>query len=308
MPLNEQLLNELKTFLTQKQCFFKENEPMAPHTSFKVGGPADVWIEPAHERMLAQIFSFCSAREIPVTVLGNGSNLLVSDLGIAGAVVHIGGGFCEKERLSAFELRCGAGTRLSVLCSFALENELGGLEFAWGIPGTAGGALYMNAGAYGSEMLNVVAECSCVLTDGRTETLPLQKLKLGYRTSVFREKKNRIITGITYYLAAAAPAEIRAKMEQLMVRRREKQPLEYPSAGSTFKRPVGHFAGSLIEACGLKGFQVGGAMVSEKHAGFVVNTGGATASDIRRVIEQVQEKVFLETSVRLEPEVEFVGR
>lgn len=307
MQLNEQL-NELKGFLTQKQCFFKENEPLAPHTSFKVGGPADLWAEPLNERMLAQIIAFCTAREIPVTVLGNGSNVLVSDLGVAGAVLHIGGGFCEKERLSAFELRCGAGTKLSVLCSFALENELGGLEFAWGIPGTAGGALYMNAGAYGSEMANVVTECSCVLTDGRTEVLPLQKLKLGYRTCLFKEKKNRIITAITYRLAAAPPAEIRGRMEQLMARRREKQPLEYPSAGSTFKRPAGHFAGSLIESCGLKGFTVGGAAVSEKHAGFVINKGGATAGDIRSLIEQVQEKVFLETSVRLEPEVEFIGR
>lgn len=301
-------LAELKEFLTKKQCVFRENEPMSLHTSFKVGGPAELWAEPVNERVLAQTVAFCTAHEIPVTVVGNGSNLLVSDLGIEGAVLHIGGGFGEKERIGAFDIRCGAGTKLSVLCAFALEHELSGLEFAWGIPGTAGGALYMNAGAYGSEMAEVVTECSCITTDGRTEVLPVEKLKLGYRTSIFKEKKNRIITGVTCRLHAANPAEIRAKMEELMARRREKQPLEYPSAGSTFKRPTGNFAGSLIESCGLKGFTVGGAAVSEKHAGFVVNTGGATATDIRTLIEKVQETVFLQTSIRLEPEVEIIGK
>lgn len=301
-------LADLKAFLDQKQCVYRENEPMSAHTTFKIGGPADLWAEPINERVLSQIIAYCSAHEIPVTVVGNGSNLLVSDLGIEGLVLHIGGGFTNIERVDAYGICCGAGTRLSVLCSFALENALSGLEFVWGIPGSAGGALYMNAGAYGHEMAEVVVSCSSVTLDGRTETLPVEKLKLGYRTSIFKEKKNRLITGVTYKLSGGDPADIRAKMEELIARRKEKQPLEFPSAGSTFKRPTGNFAGSLIESCGLKGFAIGGAMVSDKHAGFVVNTGGATASDVRRVMEAVQEKVFLETSIRLEPEVEFVGR
>lgn len=301
-------LDELKEFLNQKQCVYRENEPMSAHTSFKIGGPADIMAEPINERVLAQIIGFCNEREIPFYVVGNGSNLLVSDLGINGLVIHIGGGFDEINQQQPNMISCGAGTKLSMLCSFALEHELSGLEFAWGIPGTAGGALYMNAGAYGSEMVDVVTECSCITMDGRTEILPLEKCKLGYRTSIFKEKKNRIITGITYKLANGSLSEIRSKMDELMERRKLKQPLEYPSAGSTFKRPAGNFAGPLIEMCGLKGFSVGGAAVSEKHAGFIINTGNATASDVRRLIETVTEKVFLETSVKLETEVEFIGR
>ena len=241
-------------------------------------------------------------------ILGAGTNVLAPDEGLDGLTVCLKDCLDGMKRVNDREIEVMAGVTMTRAAVFAAKNGLSGLEFAHGIPGTVGGGVYMNAGAYGSEMANVVTECSCVLTDGRTEVLPLQKLKLGYRTSLFKEKKNRIITAITYRLAAAPPAEIRGRMEQLMARRREKQPLEYPSAGSTFKRPAGHFAGSLIESCGLKGFTVGGAAVSEKHAGFVINKGGATAGDIRSLIEQVQEKVFLETSVRLEPEVEFIGR
>lgn len=299
---------QLKEFLEREQCVYREMEPMAPHTTFKIGGPADLFVEPGNETMLAKIIAFCKEREYPLHILGNGSNLLVSDLGVEGVVIHVGGGLSEVKVSGINTVTCGSGLRLSLLCNFALEQGLSGMEFAWGIPGLVGGAVYMNAGAYDSEMSQVLTECRCITSDGKFETLTVDQMKLGYRTSIFKEKKNRVITSATLQLRPGETSEIRGRMEELMARRKSKQPLEYPSAGSTFKRPTGNFAGTLIEMCGLKGFTVGGAAVSEKHAGFVVNLGNATASDIKRVIEAVSEKVFLETSIRLEPEVEFLGR
>ena len=298
----------LKAFLECEKCIYRENEPMAAHTTFRIGGPADIFAEPASEEMLSKLVAFCSEQEYPVYVIGNGSNLLVSDLGIEGVVIHISTGLSEIELSGVNEITCGSGLRLSLLCSFAAEQNLSGMEFAWGIPGLVGGAVYMNAGAYDSEISKVVTECRCVTRDGHFETVSYDKMKLGYRTSLFKEKKNRIITSATFRLNPGDPEVIRARMDSLMARRKEKQPLEYPSAGSTFKRPVDHFAGTLIDMCGLKGFSIGGAAVSEKHAGFIVNLGGATASDVRRVMEAVIEKVYLQTSIRLEPEVEFIGR
>ncbi len=299
---------QLKEFLEQEQCVYRENELMAQHTTFKIGGPADLFVAPVNEAMLSKIVAFCREKEYPFYILGNGSNLLVSDLGVEGIVIHVGGDLAEATLSDVNTITCGSGLRLSLLCSFALEHGLSGMEFAWGIPGLVGGAVYMNAGAYDSEMSNVITECRCINADGSFETLTREQMKLGYRTSIFKEKKNRIITSATVQLVPAEREEIRARMEELMMRRKTKQPLEFPSAGSTFKRPTGNFAGTLIEMCGLKGFTIGGAAVSEKHAGFVVNLGGATASDVKRVIEAVSEKVFLETSIRLEPEIEFIGR
>lgn len=298
----------LKEFLQSEQIVYKEDEPMSAHTTFKIGGPADIFVQPASEGALAKLIAFCNEKEIPFYVLGNGSNLLVSDLGIEGVVIHIAGGFADFSIDGVNEITCGSGLRLSLLCSYALENGLTGLEFAWGIPGLVGGAVYMNAGAYDSEISNVITECRCITLDGKFETLTADKLKLGYRTSIFKEKKNRVITSAKFQLYPGDTEKIRNRMDELMMRRKSKQPLEFPSAGSTFKRPTGNFAGTLIETCGLKGFTVGGAQVSEKHAGFVINTGGATASDVKRVIEAVSEKVFLETSIKIEPEVEFIGR
>lgn len=298
----------LKAFLQREEIVYKENEPMAAHTSFKIGGPADIFVEPANEDMVSKVVAFCNEKEYPLYILGNGSNLLVSDLGVEGVVVHISNGLADISLSGVNEITCGSGARLSMLCNFALENGLSGLEFAWGIPGLVGGAVYMNAGAYDSEMSAVLTECRVVTRDGRFETLTADKLKLGYRTSIFKEKKNRVITSAKMQLAPGDQSLIRARMEELIARRKEKQPLEFPSAGSTFKRPTGNFAGTLIEMCGLKGFTVGGAQVSEKHAGFVINIGNATASDVKRVIEAVTEKVFLETSIKLETEVEFIGR
>ncbi len=298
----------LKAFLEREGCVYRENELMSAHTSFKIGGPADIFVEPASEDMLSKVVAFCNEKEYPLYILGNGSNLLVSDLGIEGVVIHLSNGIAEISVSDVNEINCGSGLRLSLLCNFALEHGLTGMEFAWGIPGLVGGAVYMNAGAYDSEISNVIKECRCITRDGRFETLTADKLKLGYRTSIFKEKKNRVITSAKFQLAPAPQEDIRGRMEELIARRKAKQPLEYPSAGSTFKRPTGNFAGTLIEMCGLKGFTIGGAQVSEKHAGFVINIGGATASDVKRVMEAVAEKVFLETSVRLEPEVEFIGR
>lgn len=298
----------LKEFLEREQCVYREMELMSAHTTFKIGGPADIFVEPASEEMLSKVVAFCNEKEYPLYILGNGSNLLVSDLGVEGVVVHISNGLADISVSDTNEITCGSGLRLSLLCNFALEQGLTGLEFAWGIPGLVGGAVYMNAGAYDSEMSKVLKECRCITKDGIIETISLEKMKLGYRTSVFKEKKNRVITSATFKLMPGIQEQIRARMEELMQRRKQKQPLEFPSAGSTFKRPAGNFAGTLIEMCGLKGFTIGGAAVSEKHAGFVVNLGDATASDVKRVIEAVSEKVFLESSVRLEPEIEFIGR
>ncbi len=300
--------SELKSFLDENQCSFKENEPMSLHTSFKIGGPADIFIEPVGENMLRRLIIFLKEKEIPITVIGNGSNLLVSDLGIEGAVIHIGNGLGEFSLDEFNVINCGSGLKLSMLCSFAAENGLSGLEFAWGIPGLVGGAIYMNAGAYESEISNVISECTYLTLDGNFHTISAEDMKLGYRTSIFKEKKNSIITSAKFTLTPAPVSSIREKMDTLLLRRKTKQPLDFPSAGSTFKRPSGNFAGTLIEMCGLKGYAIGGAMVSEKHAGFIINTGDATASDVKRLIEYVSDKVFLETSVRLEPEVEFIGR
>lgn len=301
-------LEILKRFLEREECVYHENEPMAAHTTFKIGGPADLFIEPVSEEVLSKVVSFCNENEIPLTVIGNGSNLLVSDLGIEGAVIHISNGMSGMTNDEYSNIICGSGQRLSLLCNFAFENGLSGLEFAWGIPGLVGGAVYMNAGAYDSEISNVITECRCITKDGKFETVTSEKMKLGYRTSIFKEKKNRIITSAKLRLTPGSSEEIREKMDLFMARRKQRQPLEYPSAGSTFKRPTGNFAGTLIEMCGLKGLTIGGAQVSEKHAGFVINKGSASASDVRRVIEAVQEKVFLQTSIRLEPEVEIIGR
>ena len=286
----------------------EENAPMSKYTSFKAGGTANLLITPVSVSSLREIILFCKENEIRYFILGNGSNVLVRDEGFDGAVIHLGAALSKITLKDENTIVAEAGASLKSICMFALEHSLTGLEFAYGIPGTLGGAVYMNAGAYDSEISNIITECKCISADGKFETLALDKMKLGYRTSIFKEKKNRVITSAKFLLSPGDKETIRNRMDELMQRRKSKQPLEYPSAGSTFKRPTGNFAGTLIEMCGLKGFTVGGAQVSEKHAGFVVNLGGATASDVKRVIEGVTEKVFLETSVKLEPEVEFIGR
>ncbi len=282
-----------------------QQAPMAPYTSFQIGGPADLLIEP--ETMEALVFCYrqLKAAQIPITVIGAGSNLLVADKGIRGAVIRLAKPFSNVSRQDDV-LVAEAGVSLAKLAAEALAAELSGLEFASGIPGTLGGAVYMNAGAYGGEMKDVVIETDYLTAEGELCTVRGEGHSFGYRKSIFSQQ-NGIVLRSKLQLTKGEPAEIRATMLGLNNRRREKQPLHLPSAGSTFKRPVGHFAGGLIEQAGLKGVTIGGAQVSEKHAGFLVNVGGATAADVCRLMNYVKEQVFEKFNVELEPEVRLLG-
>ncbi len=287
-------------------CSVVLSEPMSRHTTFKIGGIADMMIEPKSASGLLEAISVLKRFEIPYFVMGNGSNLLVGDKGIRGAVIKISNNMSACE-VSENTIYAESGIKLSRLANTALRNELEGLEFASGIPGTLGGAIFMNAGAYGEEMKGIIADVTYIDTD-REEivTIPCDECEFGYRTSIFG-KNNAIIVGATLRLKKGNPDDIRAKMNDLSARRSDKQPLDKPSAGSTFKRPEGYFAGALIQDSGLMGCSVGGAEVSTKHAGFVINAGGATASDVAALIEKIQGVVEDKYGVRLEPEVKFVG-
>lgn len=288
-------------------CEVKADEPMKQHTSFKIGGAADWFVTVHDERQLREVLALARREEIPVFVLGNGSNLLVSDKGIRGIVLRLGGAFCDIGLNSDGTIHCGAGAQLSKLCAFALERSLTGLEFAWGIPGSCGGAALMDAGAYGGEMKDVVISCEHIcLATGESGRFAGDELDFAYRHSVY-SGGGYVITALNLRLEKGDKEAIRAKMDELMGRRKDKQPLEYPSAGSIFKRPAGYFAGGLIEQCGLKGAQTGGAQVSPKHAGFIVNVGGATCEDVLTLIGDIQHKVKEETGVDLECEVRKTG-
>ena len=295
----------LANFLESENIEYRQNEPMRAHTTFKIGGEADIFIIPASPAALISAVKKCTELEITYFILGNGSNLLVSDGGIEGAVISLSG--INGISYDGEKITCGAGAMLSSVCLKALSLSLTGLEFAYGIPGTAGGALYMNAGAYGGQMADVIESAECLTASGEIKTLKKEDMRLGYRSSVFK-KGGLIIISLTLALKKGDKAEIKAEMDELLNRRKQKQPLEYPSAGSTFKRPEGYFAGALIEKNGLKGLSVGGAQVSEKHAGFVINRGGATAADVKALIGKIQKKVFENDGVMLEPEVIFTGR
>ena len=293
----------LKEYLEKINCAYSENEEMSQHTTFKIGGPADIFVKPVNNEMCAGIINYCRENDLPLHFLGGGSNLLVSDFGIRGVVLHTGG--LSDICLDGCDIVCSAGVKLSRLCAFALENSLSGLEFAWGIPGTLGGAVFMNAGAYGGEMKDVLVSSTHITPQGEIEFIDAADMKLGYRTSVYH-KNNCLVTEARMRLTMKNPDEIRSVMDDLIQRRKSKQPIEFPSAGSTFKRPEGNFAGTLIEQEGLKGERVGGAVVSEKHAGFIINDGDATCSDVLRLIEKVQERVFNNTGIQLECEVKVV--
>lgn len=283
-------------------CEARQNEPMSKHTSFKIGGNADAYIKVNNLSKLSTILKECQDSNVDYMLLGNGSNLLVSDEGIRGAVLRLDGDFRKITLVDDTTIFCGAGATLAYLCKFALNCGLSGLEFAWGIPGTVGGAVFMNAGAYDGEMKDVVHSVSHISPCGEIGRIEKDDLNFGYRTSVYR-KNNMIITGVTLKLKKGNPDEIRAKMDDYMSRRSTKQPLEYPSAGSVFKRPEGNFAGALIEQCGLKGKLCGGAQVSEKHAGFIINKSNATAKDVRDLISQIQKTVSDKTGYNLECEL-----
>lgn len=282
----------------------KKNELMKNHTSFKIGGPADEFCEVRSADDVIELINYAKEKGIPYTVIGNGSNLLVSDKGIRGLVIKLSGGF-DKVEVNGNTVKSEAGILLSKLASIAKRNSLKGLEFASGIPGSLGGAVYMNAGAYGGEMKDVVKSVT-YLDNGEIKTADRNMLDFGYRKSMF-SGKDMIILSVELELEKGSIDEITAKMEDFKERRTSKQPLSMPSAGSTFKRPEGYFAGKLIEDAGLKGFAIGGAMVSEKHSGFVINTGDAKAQDVVDLIEHIKKTVFEKFGVKLEPEVKTLG-
>ncbi len=297
------LKEKLQAIITQGTV--SEQEPMSKHTSFSIGGPADFFVEPASVEEVKKVCQLANEEEIPCFVLGNGSNLLVSDDGIRGIVLHLGRNFSAISREDKV-ITVQSGALLSRVARTALDASLTGFEFAAGIPGSFGGAIAMNAGAYGGEMKNIILDADVLTPEGQVKTLSLEELDLAYRHSCIFEK-NYIVLSARIELKEGNAAEIKARMDELAAARREKQPLEYPSAGSTFKRPEGYFAGKLIQDAGLKGFAVGGAMVSEKHAGFVVNYKKASAKDVCDLIAQVQEKIQAQFGVKMETEVRFVG-
>ena len=281
---------------------YKTDEPMSAHTSFKIGGPADRFVEVKTVSELQAVLNAVSDGNVPYFILGNGSNLLVPDEGLRGAVLTLQGDFKKVQSLANGHVLCGAGASLATVCSFARGQGLTGLEFAWGIPGQLGGAVYMNAGAYGGEMKQVVERVHFLEADGTPGVMSGEDLAFGYRKSAFTGTSRVIVAG-TFALTPGAPEEIRQRMQELMARRKASQPLDLPSAGSTFKRPVGGYSAALIEQAGLKGTQIGGAAVSAKHAGFVVNLGGATESDVLALIAHVQKRVLETSGISLEPEV-----
>jgi len=295
--------NQLMQIVNEKQIYV--DEPLSKHTTFRVGGAADYFVLPEKTEEVRELVALCRKVHMPYYILGNGSNLLVSDKGYRGLIIQI---YKNMSEIQATEemIRAQAGALLSRVGNVALEEGLTGFEFAAGIPGTVGGAVVMNAGAYGGEMKDILYRVTVLTPEGKIKTLKKEELELGYRTSVIA-KKNYIVLEAEYRLQKGDKADIRSRMNELKEKRTSKQPLEYPSAGSTFKRPEGYFAGKLIQDAGLRGFQVGGAQVSEKHCGFVINKDNATAADITELIKQVSEKVMQEFGVQLEPEVKRLG-
>lgn len=302
--MNKELLEK---FEEQTKTAFSENEPLSAHTTFKIGGPAEVFANPESTDQVACVVKFCKENGIKLFPIGKGSNLLVSDEGTRGVVLHFGNAMSKMSLLDEETIYCEAGASLAKLCNFALENSLTGLEFAYGIPGSVGGAVFMNAGAYGGEIKDVILFAEHIDMDGSKGRFEGDALEMSYRHSVYCNKEY-VITAAAFRLKKGSKDEIKAKMEELIGKRYDKQPMDKPSAGSTFKRPEGAFASALIDQCGLKGFSVGGAQVSEKHAGFVINKGGANCKDVLELIASVQEKVKAETGFDLEPEVEILEK
>lgn len=301
--MNKKFYESLLQVLDKKQI--KVDEPMKNHVTFRVGGPADFFVMPENGEELERVLKQCAKHEMPYYIIGNGSNLLVSDQGYRGVVIQL---FRQLSHIQCEGnvIRAQAGALLSAVANRALEEGLTGFEFAAGIPGTLGGACVMNAGAYGGEMKDVLKTVTVLTSEGEFLTLEKNELELGYRTSIIA-KRDYIVLEAQIELQEGNPKQIKEVMDDLKDRRITKQPLEYPSAGSTFKRPEGYFAGKLIQDTGLQGFQVGGAQVSEKHCGFVINKDQATAADIAELIRQVQDRVEEKFGVRLETEVKRLG-
>lgn len=300
--MNDQFLTELQNVMGGFGIFMEE--PMKKHTTFRVGGPADVLVQP-DETALAAILALCRQYHVPYSFIGNGSNLLVGDKGIRGVVIEMTDPMGNIE-VDGTKITAQAGAMLSKIANTAASNGLGGMEFAAGIPGSVGGAVVMNAGAYGGEMKDIIEKVYVLDENGAQLELDRDALDFGYRHSCIPKKKY-IVTKVVLELVPRNEAEIRSEMKELNEKRAEKQPLQYPSAGSTFKRPEGYFAGKLIMDAGLRGYQVGGAQVSEKHCGFVINKGDATAADICQLMRDVSDKVQAQFGVVLEPEVKMIG-
>ncbi len=299
--------NHFIELIRQENVEIMTDVEMKNHTSFRIGGKADAMCEVKDIHSLRAVILLCKVHHVPYFILGMGSNLLVSDKGIDGLVVKLGGAFCEIALTEENTLRAGAGCSLAKLCVFAKNMSLGGLEFAWGIPGSVGGAVYMNAGAYDGEMKQVVAAVDYMDSKGNVKRAHREDLDLSYRHSLFTDTDN-IILSATFLLAPKSQGDIQERMTELMERRKAKQPINHPSAGSVFKRPEGAYAAALIEDCGLKGFSLGGAQVSPKHAGFIVNDNGASAQDVLDLIAHIQEVVREKKDIDLCCEVRFVGR
>ena len=296
------LINKLES----NNILYKSDEPMSKHTSFKTGGNAEVFVDISDAETLEKVLKICDEVNADIFVLGKGSNLLVSDNGIRDkAVIHLSTDFADMKLLDDTTIEVQAGASLASLCKFALANSLTGLEFAYGIPGSVGGAAYMNAGAYGGEMKDVITKVNHIDKKGNKGCCCGEELDFSYRHSAYSDS-DLIITSVIFKLEKGNASEIEAQMTDIMGRRVDKQPLEYPSAGSVFKRPEGYFAGALIEQSGLKGKRIGGAMVSEKHAGFIINYKNATTTDVTDLIKYCQKTVFDKFGVELHTEIKFV--
>ena len=297
--ISEAIIHSLMRLVGEENVLVAE--PMKNHTTFRIGGKADALVRISDREQLAKVLKYLSQVEVPYYILGNGSNLLVSDKGYQGVIIETSDKMNEV-RVDGSCLVCQAGALLSKVARTAYENGLTGLEFAAGIPGTIGGGVVMNAGAYGGELKHVVTHVTAMDRNGEELVFDNEAMEFGYRSSLIK-KYPYIVTEVRVQLTEGDKSVIKEVMDDLAARRREKQPLEYPSAGSTFKRPEGHFAGALIQDAGLKGYTVGGAQVSEKHSGFVINTGDATAEDVRTLMAHVQKTVKEKFDVTLEPEV-----
>ena len=301
--MNEAVKQKFCQVLGKEQVLFEE--PMKSHTTFRIGGPAEVFIMPKSVEQVQMAVKICQEEQIPYFILGNGSNLLVSDRGYRGVIIQMDRNMGEIQ-VEGTEIQAAAGALLSSIAVAARRESLTGFEFAGGIPGTLGGAVVMNAGAYGGEIKDVLKEVTVMDGDGKIFTLPASELEMGYRTSIIKTA-GYLVLSARIALSEGKEEDIKARTRELSEMRTQTQPLDYPSAGSTFKRPEGYFAGKLIMDSGLRGYSVGGAMVSEKHCGFVINKGNATAEDVVSLMKHVTEVVQEKYGVTLEPEVKFLG-
>ena len=302
--MKQEFYEKLSKIVEKEQILIEE--PMKKHTTFRIGGPAEYLILPQTAGEIADVVKLCRQEEIPWYIVGNGSNLLVADEGVRGVVIQLLRNF-NQIQVEGCQIRMQAGAQNAAVAKRALDASLTGFEFAAGIPGTIGGAVVMNAGAYGGEMKDILKEVTVLDQNGMIRTIPAEELELGYRTSIIA-RKGYVVLEAVIVLKTGDPKEIKAAMDDLKEKRVTKQPLEYPSAGSTFKRPEGYFAGKLIMDAGLRGFSVGGAQISEKHCGFVINKGNATAKDVTELMDETKKIVMEKFGVALEPEVKRLGQ